>query len=53
MRCVFLTMPEFFSRSTVTGQADAIISVDGDLLKLAAHEGIPVLTPAQFPQHLR
>jgi predicted nucleic acid-binding protein len=37
----------------VTGQADAIISGDGDLLELVAHEGIPILTPAQFLQRLR
>jgi uncharacterized protein len=36
----------------VTGQADAIISDDGDLLELVAHEGIPILTPAQFLQRL-
>jgi len=36
----------------VIGQADAIISGDHDLLDLVAHEGIPVLTPAQFLQRL-
>jgi len=34
----------------VTGQADAIVSGDRDLLDLVAHEDIPVLTPAQFLQ---
>jgi len=33
-----------------TGQADAIVSGDRDLLDLVAHEDIPVLTPAQFLQ---
>jgi len=37
----------------VTGQADAIISGDSDLLELVTHEGIPILTPAQFLQRLR
>ena len=42
-----------FLALAVTGQADAIISGDRDLLELAAHEGVPVLSPAQFLQHLR
>ncbi len=42
-----------FLALAATGQADAIISVDGDLLELVAHEGIPVLTPAQFLRQLR
>ncbi len=42
-----------FLALAVTGQADAIISGDGDLLELVAHEGIPILTPARFLQHLR
>ncbi len=42
-----------FLALAVTGQADAIISGDSDLLELATHDGIPVLTPAQFLQHLR
>ena len=42
-----------FLALAVTGRADAIISGDSDLLELVAHEGIPVLTPAQFLQHLR
>ncbi len=41
-----------FLALAVTGQADAIISGDGDLLELATHEGIPILTPAQFLQRL-
>jgi uncharacterized protein len=41
-----------FLALAVTGQADAIISGDSDLLELVAHEGIPVLTPAQFLQRL-
>ena len=41
-----------FLALAVTGQADAIISGDGDLLELVAHEGIPILTPAQFLQRL-
>jgi uncharacterized protein len=42
-----------FLALAVTGQADAIISGDGDLLELVTHEGIPVLTPRQFLQYLR
>lgn len=37
-----------FLALAVTGQADAIISGDGDLLELVTYEGIPVLTPAQL-----
>jgi uncharacterized protein len=42
-----------FLALAVTGQADAIISGDGDLLELVMHEGIPVLAPRQFLQYLR
>jgi putative PIN family toxin of toxin-antitoxin system len=42
-----------FLALAVTGQADAIISGDRDLLGLVSHEGIPILTPAQFLQRLR
>lgn len=42
-----------FLALAVTGQADAIITGDADLLELESHEGIPVLTPAQFLTHLR
>jgi putative PIN family toxin of toxin-antitoxin system len=42
-----------FLALAATGQADAIISGDGDLLELVTHEGIPILTPAQFLQRLR
>jgi putative PIN family toxin of toxin-antitoxin system len=42
-----------FLALAVTGQADAIISGDRDLLELVIHEGIPILTPAQFLQRLR
>ncbi len=42
-----------FRALAVTGQADAIISGDGDLLELVTHEGIPILTPAQFLLRLR
>jgi putative PIN family toxin of toxin-antitoxin system len=42
-----------FLALAVTGQADAIISGDGDLLELVTHEGIPILTPAQLLQRLR
>jgi putative PIN family toxin of toxin-antitoxin system len=42
-----------FLALAVTGQADAIISGDRDLLDLVSYEGIPILTPAQFLQHLR
>jgi len=41
-----------FLALAVTGQADAIISGEGDLLELVAHEGIPILTPVQFLQRL-
>lgn len=39
-----------FLALAVTGQADAIISGDRDLLELVDYESIPVLTPAQFLQ---
>jgi uncharacterized protein len=42
-----------FLALAVAGQADAIISGDGDLLELVTHEGIPILTPAQLLQRLR
>jgi putative PIN family toxin of toxin-antitoxin system len=42
-----------FLALAVTGQADAIVSGDGDLLVLAAHEGIPIFSPAQILVHLR
>jgi uncharacterized protein len=42
-----------FLALAVTGQADAIISGDRDLLELVSHEGIPVFTPAQFLQRIR
>jgi putative PIN family toxin of toxin-antitoxin system len=41
-----------FLALAVTGQADAIISGDRDLLELVAHEGIPILTPAELLQRL-
>jgi putative PIN family toxin of toxin-antitoxin system len=41
-----------FLALAVTGQADAIVSGDRDLLELVSHEGIPVLTPAQLLEHL-
>ncbi len=42
-----------FLALAVTGQADAIISGDRDLLELVAHAGIPILTPTRFLQRLR
>lgn len=42
-----------FLALAVTGQADAIISGDRDLLELVTHDGIPVLAPAQFLRRLR
>jgi putative PIN family toxin of toxin-antitoxin system len=42
-----------FLSLAVTGQADAIISGDNDLLDLVSHQGIPVLTPAQYLRQLR
>jgi uncharacterized protein len=42
-----------FLALAVTGQADAIISGDRDLLELISHEGIPILTPARFLELLR
>lgn len=42
-----------FLALAVTGQADAIISGDRDLLDLGSHEGIPILTPARLLQRLR
>lgn len=42
-----------FLALAMTGQTKAIISGDRDLLDLVSHEGIPILTPAQFLQRLR
>ncbi len=42
-----------FLALAVTGQADAIVSGDGDLLSLVHYEGIPILTPARCLQWLR
>jgi putative PIN family toxin of toxin-antitoxin system len=42
-----------FLALAVTGQADAIISGDRDLLDLVSHDGIPILAPAQFLQRVR
>lgn len=42
-----------FLALAVAGQADAIISGDGDLLERVTHEGIPVFTPAVFLERLR
>lgn len=42
-----------FLALAVTGQADAIISGDRDLLDLVSHEGIPIFTPAEFLRRLR
>jgi putative PIN family toxin of toxin-antitoxin system len=41
-----------FLALAVTGQADAIISGDKDLLELVAYEGVPILTPAEFLRRL-
>ncbi len=41
-----------FLALAVTGQADAIVSGDRDLLELVSHEGIPVVTPAQLLERL-
>ncbi len=41
-----------FLALAVLGRADAIISGDRDLLELVTHEGIPILTPAQFMQRV-
>jgi putative PIN family toxin of toxin-antitoxin system len=42
-----------FLALAVTGQTDAIISGDRDLLDLVSHEGILILTPAQVLRRLR
>jgi len=42
-----------FLALAVMGQADAIVSGDGDLLELGTHDGIPIVTPAEFLRHLR
>ena len=42
-----------FLSLAVTGQADAIISGDNDLLDLVSHQGIPILTPAQYLRQRR
>jgi uncharacterized protein len=42
-----------FLALAVMGQADAIVSGDGDLLELGTHDGIPIVTPAEFVRRLR
>jgi len=42
-----------FLALAVTGQANAIISGDKDLLELVNHAGIPVMTPAQYLRQIR
>jgi uncharacterized protein len=42
-----------FLALAVTGQADAIISGDRDLLDRLSHEAFPILTPAQLLRRLR
>jgi putative PIN family toxin of toxin-antitoxin system len=42
-----------FLALAVMGQADAIVSGDGDLLELGTHDGIPIVTPAEFLLRLR
>ncbi len=34
--------------TTVAGQADAIVTGDGDLLVLGAHQGVAILSPRQL-----
>jgi len=41
-----------FLSLAVTGEADVLITGDGDLLELGSYSGIPVMTPARFMQHL-
>jgi predicted nucleic acid-binding protein len=36
-----------------SGEADAIISGDRDLLGLGVYEGVPILTPAEFLARVR
>ena len=42
-----------FLALAVNGQATAIISGDKDLRDLVTHEGIPVMTPAQYLRQIR
>lgn len=41
-----------FLEAAVHGQADALITGDGDLLALHPFHGVPILSPADFLQHL-
>jgi putative PIN family toxin of toxin-antitoxin system len=41
-----------FLSLAVTGEADVLITGDGDLLELGSYSGIPVMPPAQFLQYL-
>ena len=41
-----------FLSLAVTGEADVLITGDGDLLELASYSGLPVMTPAQVMQHI-
>jgi putative PIN family toxin of toxin-antitoxin system len=38
--------------TTVTGEAEAIITGDGDLLALGPYQGVAILTPRQFIERL-
>jgi len=44
---------DLFLNVAVSGQADAIVSGDEDLLVLHPFEGIPILSPAEFLTRLR
>jgi putative PIN family toxin of toxin-antitoxin system len=41
-----------FLSLAVTGEADVLITGDGDLLELGSYSGIPVMTPAHVMQHI-
>ena len=41
-----------FLALAVVGRADAIVSGDRDLLELVAHEGVPIVSPAEFLRRL-
>ena len=38
--------------TAIAGQAEAIVTGDGDLLELGAYEGVAILNPRQFIERL-
>lgn len=39
---------DMFLETALIGDADCLVTGDGDLLEMTPHQGIPILTPATF-----